>query len=375
MIYNTPPIFLDTTLRDGEQASGVAFTLDEKLMLVAALRDAGVEEFEVGTPAMGRAAIKEIKAITSARFGGRMISWCRALPSDIELSKRCGVDGIHLSFPVSDKLLNAMGKSREWVLNEVREIVMRARDSFPFVSIGAQDASRAERYFLESFVTQVVSCGADRVRLADTVGVLNPYTTRDLVSSVRALSSKISIEFHAHNDLGMACANSLSAWMAGADTLSTTVNGLGERAGNAAMEEVVLAIEKSVGLSMPINKELLPKLCSYVEQISGRENSPSKPVVGRLALTHESDIHAKCLMKDRSTYQLISAEEMGLQETKFKIGKHTGATTLNYFLRELGVEGDQSKIQILLDEVRDWCTLHKRDIIPDELIAMYNGIK
>lgn len=365
------PIFVDTTLRDGEQASGVAFNRDEKLKLVAMLSRAGVKEFEIGTPAMGRTAIKEIQAICNSNFPARMISWCRALPEEIELSRKCGVDGVHLSFPVSDKLLGVMGKSRSWVLSEVREIVRRAYDKFDYVSIGAQDASRADLSFLQEFASEVINSGAKRIRLADTVGLLNPFTTQSLVGAVRSLSDDISLEFHAHNDLGMACANSLAAWFAGADALSTTVNGLGERAGNAAFEEVVMAIEKSVGMSLAVDKSSFPELCSFVEQISGRTNSLSKPVVGKLALAHESGIHAKCLMRDRSTYQLIRAEDLGLSEQDFKIGKHSGTAVLKATLEQFGVKCREDIMPRLLDEVRVWCTTNKRDLAPDELVAMY----
>lgn len=370
----TQPIFLDTTLRDGEQASGVAFTLEEKLQLISLLSEMGIEEFEIGTPAMGAAAMEEMQAMTSLGLKGRMLAWCRAIPSEIELAKKCGINGIHLSFPVSDKLLDTMGKSREWVLSETERIIGLAYESFDFVSIGAQDASRADRDFLSHFVEQVVKNGAKRIRLADTVGTLNPFTTDSLVRAVRSIDSNISIEFHAHNDLGMACANTLAAWVAGADCLSTTVNGLGERAGNAAIEEVVMAIEKSMGFKTTIIKSRFPEICHYVEMISGRKNSLAKPVVGDLALTHESDIHTKCLMKDRSTYQLISAEDIGLTETTFRIGKHTGVSTLSYFLKDKDIVCDSEVLQMLLSRVREWCTIHKRDIQPNELLDMYKEL-
>ncbi len=368
------PIFVDTTLRDGEQASGVAFTCDEKLALVDMLCRVGVTEFEVGTPAMGRDAAKEILAITESGLPGRMIAWCRAKEIDIELAKRCKVNAIHLSFPVSDRLLSAMGKSREWVLAEVRTIVKRAYESFDFVSVGAQDGSRADRSFLNDFIGEVTLSGAKRISIADTVGQLNPFTTQQLITSVRDIAPDLSIVFHAHNDLGMACANTLSAWMAGADALSTTINGLGERAGNAPFEEVVMAIEKSVGVELNLKKSLFPEICHYVEMISGRKNSLSKPIVGELALTHESGIHTKYLKRDRSTYQLFAAEEIGLSESRFRIGKHTCMATLQAALEELGVICRDEILPRLLDEVRAWCTLNKRDLEPMELLQIYNTI-
>ncbi len=373
MIYKHPT-YVDTTLRDGEQASGVAFTLDEKLTLVEMLQRAGVSEFELGTPAMGCGAIEEIRAITNANFGVRTLAWCRAIPTEIELARKCGVNGIHLSFPVSDKLLNVMGKDRKWVLSQVQAIVKRSYEIFDFVSVGAQDASRADSRFLEEFFFEVIRSGAKRIRLADTVGSLNPFSTQELVRSVRDLDPDISIEFHAHNDLGMACANTLAAWMAGADALSTTVNGLGERAGNCAMEEIAMAIEKSIGIESTLNKKMFPTICSYVEDISGRKNSLTKPIVGELVLTHESGIHTKYLKQDRSTYQLFEAEEIGLQEQRFRIGKHTCMATIKSALEELGVSCREDILPRLLDEVRSWCTRHKRDLDPAELLTIYYTI-
>ncbi len=373
-MFTQPPIFVDTTLRDGEQASGVAFTLDEKVKLIDMLSRVGITEFEVGTPAMGRDAISEIQAIVKSGCRGRKIAWCRARDVDMELAQRCGVDAVHLSFPLSNRLLAAMGKSREWVLDEVSRVVAKAYENFDFVSVGAQDSSRAERAFLMEFVERVKDSGAKRISIADTVGQLNPFSTRDLISQVRAAAPKMSIVFHAHNDLGMACANTLSAWLAGADALSTTINGLGERAGNAPFEEVVMAIEKSVGLPLMIQKSEFPTICRYVEQISGRDNSLSKPIVGELSLTHESGIHTKYLRRDRSTYQLFAAEEIGLRETTFRIGKHTCIATLRAALEELGVICRDEILPRLLDEVRSWCTIHKRDLTQDELMIIYNAI-
>ncbi|MFI3266355.1 MAG: pyruvate carboxyltransferase [Rikenellaceae bacterium] len=367
------PIFIDTTLRDGEQAPGVSFTLDEKIRLAQMLDEAGVDEIEAGIPAMGRVALAEMQAITSLGLRCKTLSWCRAMLPDLKEASRAGTSGIHMSLPVSDKLLTTMGKSHSWVMGQLSELVAFALDMFEYVSIGAQDASRAETSFLQEFAQAVEASGACRLRLADTVGVLNPFTSQELVYSMKSVVPNLPLEFHAHNDLGMACANSLAAWLAGADSISTTVNGLGERAGNAALEEVVLAFEKSAGISCNINKRVFPPICHYVEQISKRKNSLSKPVVGKLVLTHESDIHTKCLIKDRSSYQLISAADLGLTESEFVVGKHTGASTIGYILSEMGCQGDMARIRQLTDYVRELCTTYKRDLRPTELLELYNN--
>ncbi len=369
------PIFIDTTLRDGEQAPGVAFTLEEKIRLAQMLDDAGVDEIEAGIPAMGRVALAEMQAITSLGLKCRTLSWCRAMLVDIKEASRANTNGVHLSLPVSQKLLTTMGKSQYWVLTQLRELVSFGLDMFDYVSIGAQDASRADHDFLREFALAVEDSGACRLRLADTVGLLNPFTSQEMVRAVKGATPNLALEFHAHNDLGMACANSLAAWMAGAESISTTVNGLGERAGNAALEEVTLAFEKSANVECNLNKRIFPPLCRYVEEISMRKNSPSKPVVGEVVLTHESDIHTKCMIKDRSSYQLISAADLGLEESEFRIGKHTGASTMSYILQGMGCKSDMATLRRLLDTVREICTTQKRDMSPVELVTLYNRFR
>ncbi len=369
------PIFIDTTLRDGEQAPGVAFTLEEKIRLAEMLDEAGVDEIEVGIPAMGRVVLTEMQAITSLGLRCKTLSWCRAMLADIKEASRAKTNGVHLSLPVSEKLITTMGKSHYWVLSQLREIVAFGLDMFEYVSIGAQDASRADHDFLQEFAHEVELCGASRLRLADTIGVLNPFSSQELVRAVKGGTPNLNVEFHAHNDLGMACANSLAAWLAGAESISTTVNGLGERAGNAALEEVTLAFEKSLDVKCNLRKELFPPICRYVEQISRRKNSPSKPIVGEVVLTHESDIHTKCMIKDRSSYQLISAADLGLEESEFRIGKHTGAATMEHILRGMGHKSDMQTLRRLLDVVREICTEQKRELQPIELVNLYNRFR
>ncbi|HET7732268.1 MAG TPA: pyruvate carboxyltransferase, partial [Paludibacter sp.] len=303
------PYFIDTTLRDGEQSPGVVFSLSEKIRIAALLDGAGVPELEIGTPGMGETEVNEIRTIVDMGFGFKTLAWCRGTESDIRAAVMAGTNGAHISFPVSNLLMEVMGKNSQWVFKKMRELIDFALPLFDYVTIGAQDASRADKAFLKEFVCAAAAFGASRVRLADTVGILNPITTFDMVSSVRSVEKELPLEIHAHNDLGMATANTLAAYMAGANCLSTTVNGLGERAGNAAMEEVAMALELSAGIPSTLHTEKLSELSEYVAKVSKRTLSESKPITGSMVLTHESGIHTNCLLRDRNSYQLIPAEK------------------------------------------------------------------
>lgn len=365
------PYFIDTTLRDGEQAPGVVFSLDDKVRIAEMLHLMGVPEIEIGTPAMGDKEVSDIKTLCNMGFNFKTLAWCRASKYDIYCAKQAGTNGIHLSFPVSDLLLQSMDKSRNWIMSQMKEFIQMAAESAEYVTVGAQDATRADVSFLQDFVSLAVNCGASRVRIADTVGVLNPLTTSELIMQIRKKEGAIPLEIHAHNDLGMATANTLAAYMAGANCLSTTVNGLGERAGNAPMEEVAMALEMSAKVNCGLRTEKFQEISSYVSSVSKRKISESKPITGKMVLTHESGIHTNCLLKDRSSYQLLSAEKVGRKEDDFLIGKHSGKSTLEYFMREAGLLFDDEFCGRLLQLVKETSQKVKRALSRSEFFELY----
>lgn len=368
------PYFIDTTLRDGEQAPGVVFSLPEKLRIAALLEGAGVPELEVGTPAMGRTEVQDIRTICQTGFAFKTLVWCRATQNDLLLAEKTGANGVHVSFPVSEILMKAMGKDRSWVFAQMQKLIGHALNHFDYVTVGAQDASRAELSFLKEFTQAVLCFGASRIRLADTVGILNPFTTTRLVQNVRDIDPEFSIEFHGHNDLGMATANTLAAWMAGADCLSTTVNGLGERAGNAAMEEVAMALELSAGKPCGLKTERFTVLSLFVSEVSNRPNSVSKPVTGSLVLSHESGIHTGCLLKNRSTYQLIDAQRIGREEQVLIIGKHSGKETLRHFLADADISYNEEQVEELIAQVKTFSERLKRSLSKEELFNLFKQV-
>ncbi len=315
--------FVDTTLRDGEQSAGLNLSPVERCQIARKLWETGVRELEVGIPASGDEAVSRINRVRDAVPEAWLLAWCRARREDIIAARSCAVDGVNLSFPLSDCHLRIWGKSRQWVLRTLAELSEEAAAHFSYIAIGGQDASRADPVFLSEFCHAVAELPVLRLRLADTVGILTPDRTAHMVRlATRALRGK-SIEIHAHNDLGMATANTIAAWQAGAKCLSTTINGVGERAGNAAFEEVVMGLHAALGVDAGIRRQELVPLCRMLETFAHRSVPPTKPVSGREIHVHESGLHILGLHREALSYQAYSAEETGCAET-FLIGPQTG---------------------------------------------------
>jgi len=362
--------FVDTTLRDGEQATGVMFTTAQRVMIARRLADLGVRELEVGIPASGGAAREAIREICGATPELWKLGWCRARRDDILSSRNCGLDGIHLSFPVSDIHLSAWRKSRHWVIENLFTLTQIAADLFPYVTVGAQDASRADPAFLAEFASAVAASRAIRLRLADTVGILTPARTMTLVRSVRRMLRGKSLEIHAHNDLGMATANTYAAWEAGAQCLSTTVNGMGERAGNAAFEEVVMALEIGAECITGIRRNGLLALSQDVASALRIDLSPTKAVVGACAFRHAAGIHLGGLTRDPRTYEAFPPDSVGRNGSEYCYGIQTGPASVRDLGRRHGYAMDETTARVMLDEIRKQAGQLRRALSESETLRI-----
>ncbi|MDU4862420.1 MAG: homocitrate synthase [Terrisporobacter othiniensis] len=365
---------VDTTLRDGEQTAGVAFANHEKVTIAQSLSDMGIDQLEVGIPTMGGDEKATIKAICKRNLNSSIMAWNRAVITDIEQSIDCGVDAVAISLSVSDiHIEHKLKKSRQWVLDNMYNAVTYAKKNGLYISVNGEDASRADTDFLIEFINLAKEAGADRFRYCDTVGVMEPFTIRDTIEKIHK-ATNFDIEMHTHNDFGMATANAIAGIVGGANHIGVTVNGLGERAGNAALEEVIMALKIVYGYETDIDTTKFREISKYVSQASGRQLPDWKAIVGINMFRHESGIHADGAMKNPKNYEAFDPSEVGL-ERQIVIGKHSGKAAIVNKFEEYAINLSQEEAEAMLELVRQTSVRMKRNLFDKELVAIYKDLK
>lgn len=370
-----PDIVLeDTTLRDGEQAPGVAFSKVQKEQILDELLLAGVPSVEIGIPAMGGGELDAICAMLERKNEARLVAWNRGSRADVEFSLGLGFDAVHIGLPTSDiHLADSVGKSRDWLLTSASDIVRFAKDRGAFVSISAEDVGRTDPAFLVEYAGAVRYAGADRLRLSDTIGMLGPEGYGEIVAAVASVDG-LDLQCHCHNDFGLAVANTLAGLKAGARYFHVCVNSIGERAGMPDLAQMVMSLRNLYGVDLGIRTERLTRLSHLVAEASRSAVPPWQPVVGRNVFAHESGIHAKGVLKNPHTFEPYSPEEVGATR-RMVIGKHSGRAAIKSVLLEQGVEcDDDDLLQLCLERVREASIRKGGEVTPVELIEIHRQL-
>ena len=373
-------VIFDTTLRDGEQSPGASMNLEEKIEVAKQLARLRVDAIEAGFPASSPGDFEAVKAVAQQVKGPVIAGLSRAVESDIdrtwEAVKYSDKPRIHTFIATSDiHLQHKLKKSREQVLEIAVNAVKRAKSYCDDVEFSAEDASRSDIDYLCQMVEAVIEAGATTVNIPDTVGYAIPQEFGKLISTLRERVPNIGkcvLSVHCHNDLGLSVANSLAAVMAGADQVECTINGIGERAGNAALEEIVMAIDtrKDIfGVSTAINTKEIYRTSRLVSDITGLTVQVNKAIVGSNAFAHEAGIHQHGVLQERTTYEIMDAQCIGLSESKLVLGKHSGRHAFDARLSELGYEltpDELNKAFARFKEVAD----KKKEIFDEDLEAI-----
>ena len=344
----------DTTLRDGEQTPGVALTPEQKLAIAQKLDALGVDAIEAGFPIISDGEMKAIKSITSANLKAEICGLARTEKKDIDAAVSAGLNYIHTFIATSDIHLKYKLKlSREQALAKAIEAVQYAKSCGLKVEFSAEDATRTDREFLKKVFKAVADAGADRVDIPDTVGYSTPqYIAAITKDTVEATHLPVSV--HCHNDFGLAVANAISSIQAGAQCAHVTINGIGERAGNASLEEFVMSLQClqfDKKYETNINTQLLYETSRYISKVVGVQVQPNKAIVGENAFGHESGIHTHGVLSNPLTYEPISPELVG-RTRWFQVGKHAGAHGISAMLEEYGIQPSREQTHEILERVK-----------------------
>ena len=344
----------DTTLRDGEQTPGISLSPDQKLAIAKKLDDLGVDAIEAGFPVISEGELRAVSMIAAEGLSCEICGLARTNRKDIDAAADAGLDYVHTFIATSDiHLKYKLKMTRQQAVESAVDAVSYARSRGLQVEFSAEDATRTDRDFLGHVFGQVAQAGANRIDIPDTVGYSTPQYMADITrDAIRATNLPVSV--HCHNDFGLAVANALSGIMAGAKCAHVTINGIGERAGNASLEELVMALkclQNGETLETGIKTQLLYETSGFVSKIAGIQVQPNKAIVGENAFGHESGIHTHGVLNNPLTYEPISPELVG-RKRWLQVGKHAGIHGMNAMLEEYGIKPDMAQAKEILDRVK-----------------------
>ncbi len=376
---------LDTTLRDGEQSPGCSMSIREKLKLAVQLEKLGVDIIEAGFAASSDAEMKSIKEISKIITNAEVASLARTKKEDIDKAYEAVKDAkkprINMFLATSEIHLKYKLKiTEEECLNQIKESVTYAKSLCKTIQFCAEDASRTSTEFLKKVYMTAVKAGATAICISDTVGYLMPEDTENIVKYlIKNIKSdeKIDISIHAHNDLGLAVANTIAAVKAGATQIECTINGIGERAGNASLEEAIMILslrEDTYKCKTNINVKQIYETSKILSSVIKAEPSANKPLVGKNAFRHEAGVHQHGILANRATYELIPSKTIGLEEQPFVLGKHSGKTALKIRLNGIGIKLKKAELEEFNKTFKKFAD-RKTPVTDTELKHLYNEEK
>jgi isopropylmalate/homocitrate/citramalate synthase len=365
----SPLTITDCTLREGQQAAEVAFSPDDEVEFALALERLGVPVVQVGYAGDDDASVRRIRAACpSLALASLLVGWKADAPDAMRSTREAGADVCSVLFRSTDAHLDKLGYTRTTAVDRVQALVGQARaEGFREVAFGPSFSTLADQDFLFQLYAGALEAGATVISLADSTGTAKPSVVRHIVERMRGLSDTAGVRVHMHNDLGLAMANTLAGIEAGADWIEVTVNGLGERAGNCPLEELVVALEALYGVRLPIRSEGLFELSHLVSRLTNVDIPPMKPVVGADVFSNKLEIHIVAAEKDPTLMEPFDPVLAGNRRT-IRLGRGTGPTGVRMKAGELGLELPEDAVPAVVRAVNDWAVAHKRGV-PDDAFA------
>ena len=365
---------IDTTLRNGEKTAGVVFSKHEKIRIARMLDEIGIPEIEIGTPALGDMEKDIIKAVMKSNLSAKLYAYCEADVKAIEEAAATGIKNVVINISTSDIHIKEIYKqNRTWVVNKLREVIRTANKNDLKYIISAEDATRTELEFLLKLISLAKKKGAERFRICDTVSKFDPFMTFMNISTINN-AVDFPLEMYNHNDFGMATANGMAAIRGGVAGIVVSIGGLGDGTGNAALEEIVMALRYLENIELGIETSKFREIAEYVAKASSRAVPIWKAIVGTNVFAHESGIHTDGVIKNPKNYEVFNPAEVGLTR-QIVVGKHSGSHTILHKFKEYDIELTDKESNDILVMTRSMSVDLKRPLFDKELMYIYKEYK